>query len=177
MAGKEFVFMVLGEHPYGREMLIQLMGAGYVPKAIIEEVGPIAKEERLKFLEWIRGHMVAPTFDDLLEGSDVERFKAPHHNRRQCREILEELEPDLGVLGGTRILRKRILEVPTDEMLNSHPGLLPEVRGSASVAWSIYYDVPIGSTCHIIDPNIDTGDIVLRREIPVHRGETHELLC
>jgi len=177
MVSKEFVFMVLGEHPYGREMLMQLMGAGHVPKAIIEEVGPIAEEERLKFLERIKGHRVAPTFDDLLEGSDVERFKTPHHNRRQCREILEGLEPDLGVLGGTRIFRKRILEVPTDGMLNSHPGLLPEVRGSASVAWSVYHDVPIGSTYHFIDPKIDTGDIVLRRKIPVHWGNTYELLC
>ena len=62
-------------------------------------------------------------------------------------------------------------------MLNSHPGLLPEMRGSASVAWSIYHDVPIGCTCHFIEEGIDTGPIVNRREIPVHRGDTYELLC
>ncbi|TFH14679.1 hypothetical protein E4H04_09800, partial [Candidatus Bathyarchaeota archaeon] len=78
---------------------------------------------------------------------------------------------------GTRIIRKRILEIPKDGMLNSHPGLLPDVRGSASPAWSVYYDIPIGSTCHFIDPNIDTGDIVGRRVIPIHRGDTYEKLC
>jgi methionyl-tRNA formyltransferase len=41
---------------------------------------------------------------------------------------------------------------------------------------SIYYDIPIGSTCHFIDPNIDTGDIVLKRVIPF-RSDTYELLC
>jgi methionyl-tRNA formyltransferase len=174
---KSFAFLVLEEHPYGREMLMQLLEAGHVPSAVIEETGPVADEERDKFLERIRGHRVAPTFDTLLEGRDVQRHKVPHHNKQECREILTELGPDLGVLGGTRIISRGILRIPRDGMLNSHPGLLPEVRGSASVAWSIYYDIPIGCTCHFIDPNIDTGDIVLKRVIPVHRGDTYELLC
>ena len=38
MPNKQFVFMVLEEHPYGREMLMQLMDAGHFPMAIIEEV-------------------------------------------------------------------------------------------------------------------------------------------
>jgi len=177
MSGKRWVFMVLEEHPYGREMLMQLLEAGHVPAAVVEEASPVADEEREKFLVRIRGHRVAPTFTELLEGKEVPRYKVPHHNRRQCRELLEELEPDLGVLGGTRIISRRVLEIPPDGMLNSHPGLLPEVRGSASVAWSIYHDVPIGSTCHFIDPDIDTGDIVAKRVIPVHRGDTYELLC
>jgi len=174
---KRYVFLVLEEHPYGREMLMQLMGAGHVPSAVVEETGPVADEEREKFLERIRGHRVAPTFNQLLEGSGVPRYKVPNHNRRECRTILAELEPDLGVLGGTRIIRRSILEIPRDGMLNSHPGLLPEVRGSASVAWSVYYDIPIGCTCHFIDPDIDTGDIVVKRTIPVHRGDTYEDLC
>ena len=177
MSGKRWVFMVLEEHPYGREMLMQLLEAGHVPAAVVEEASPVADEEREKFLVRIKGHRVAPTFTDLLEGMNVPRYKVPHHNRRRCRELLKELEPDLGVLGGTRIIRKMVLEIPPDGMLNSHPGLLPEVRGSASVAWSVYHDVPIGSTCHFIDPDIDTGDIVLKRVIPVHRGDTYELLC
>jgi len=177
MGGKRWVFMVLEEHPYGREMLMHLLEAGHVPAAVVEEASPVADEEREKFLVRIKGHRVAPTFTDLLEGMNVPRYKVPHHNRRRCRELLKELEPDLGVLGGTRIIRKMVLEIPPDGMLNSHPGLLPEVRGSASVAWSVYHDVPIGSTCHFIDPDIDTGDIVLKRVIPVHRGDTYELLC
>jgi len=177
MTDKRFVFMVLEEHPYGREMLMQLLEVGHVPAAVVEEASPVAEEEREKFLVRIKGHRVAPTFTELLKGTDVPRYKVPHHNRRRCRELLKEMEPDLGVLGGTRIIRNRVLEIPPDGMLNSHPGLLPEVRGSASVAWSVYHDVPIGSTCHFIDPDIDTGDIVLKRVIPVHRGDTYELLC
>ena len=177
MPSKQFVFLVLEEHPYGREMLMQLLEAGHIPMAIIEESSEIAEEEKTKFLVRIKGHRVAPTFTEQLEGRDIPRYKVPHHNKKQCRELIEELQPDLGVLGGTRIIRKRLLEIPPDGMLNSHPGLLPEVRGSASPAWSVYYDIPIGATCHFIDPNIDTGDIVIRREIPIHRGDTYEKLC
>jgi len=177
MSGKQFVFMVLEEHPYGREMLMQLMDAGHYPMAIIEEVSDIAEEEKGKFLERIKGHRVAPTFTELLEGKDIPRYKVPHHNKKTCRLLLQELNPDLGVLGGTRIIRDRILRIPLEGMLNAHPGLLPEVRGSASPAWSVYYDIPIGATCHFIDPGIDTGDIVGKREIPIHRGDTYEKLC
>lgn len=177
MPDKQFVFMVLEEHPYGREMLMQLIEAGHIPRAIIEESSEIAVEEKKKFLERIKGHRVAPTFTELLEEVSIPRYKVPHHNKKQCRILLEKLKPNLGVLGGTRIIKKRILEIPPDGMLNSHPGLLPEVRGSASPAWSVYYDIPIGSTCHFIDPNIDTGDIVGKRLIPISRGDTYEKLC
>lgn len=169
--------MVLEEHPYGREMLMQLMKAGFDPRAIIEESSPIAEEEKEKFLVRIKGHRVAPTFTELVKEKEIPRYKVPHHNKKECRLLLEKLKPRLVVLGGTRIIRKKILSIPPDGMLNSHPGLLPEVRGSASVAWAIYYDIPMGSTCHFIDPNIDTGDIVVKREIPVHKGDTYELLC
>ena len=62
-------------------------------------------------------------------------------------------------------------------MVNSHPGLLPDCRGSASPAWSVYYDIPIGSSTHFCDNGIDTGDLLLRREVPVKRGMTYEDLC
>lgn len=177
MSDKQFVFLVLEEHPVGREMLMQLMDAGHYPMAVIEEASDIAKEEKRKFLERIKGHRVAPTFTELLEGKDIPRYKVPHHNKKTCRQLLQELNPDLGVLGGTRIIRDRILRIPPEGMLNAHPGLLPEVRGSASPAWSVYYDIPIGATCHFIDPSIDTGDIVGKREIPIHKGDTYEKLC
>ena len=177
MSDKQFVFMVLEEHPYGREMLMQIMNAGHYPMAIIEETSDIAEEEKGKFLERIKGHRVAPTFTELLEGKDIQRYKVPHHNKKTCRQLLQELNPDLGVLGGTRIIRDRILSIPPEGMLNAHPGLLPEVRGSASPAWSVYYDIPIGATCHFIDPGIDTGDIVGKREILIHKGDTYEKLC
>lgn len=171
-----YAFLVLKEHPYGREMLSQLLAAGFEPAIVIEENSPVADEERQKFYNRIQGQPIPPTFTELLAGRSIRRVEAPHHNKTECEQLLKEAQPDLVVLGGTRIIRPNILAIPKDGTLNSHPGLLPEARGSASVAWSIYYDIPIGCTCHLIDPNIDTGPIVLRRTIPVHRGDTYEKL-
>lgn len=171
-----YAFLVLKEHPYGREMLSQLLAAGFEPAVIIEEDSPVADEEREKFYERLAGQPLPPTFDELLAGRAVRRESVPHHNQDECRQLLEAVRPDLMVLGGTRIIRQRIFSLARDGALNSHPGLLPQVRGSASVAWSIYYDIPIGSTCHFIDADIDTGDIVGQRTIAVHRGDSYEKL-
>ena len=90
---------------------------------------------------------------------------------------IKELELDLIVFGGTRIIRGEILDFPKDGVINSHPGLLPECRGSASPAWSVYHDIPIGSSTHFCDNGIDTGQLLLRREVPVKRGMKYEDLC
>ena len=90
---------------------------------------------------------------------------------------IEDLPLDLIVFGGTRIIRGEILDHPKDGVVNSHPGLLPDCRGSASPAWVFYHDIPIGSSTHFCDNGIDTGDLLLRREVPVKRGMTYEDLC
>ena len=174
---KRFGFLVLAEHPYGREMLAQLLAAGHVPAFLLEEDSDEAEVEREKFLERMHGFEIAPSFDELLAGRSIRRLRVPHHNGEACRALLAQERPDLIVLGGTRILKPFVIAAARDGCLNAHPGLLPHVRGSASVAWSIHRDLPVGCTCHFIDGTIDTGPIVSRREIPVRRGDSYEKLC
>jgi methionyl-tRNA formyltransferase len=50
-------------------------------------------------------------------------------------------------------------------------------RGWASVAWAIETDVEIGCTCHFVHTGVDTGAIVERRTIPVHRSDSYQKLC
>lgn len=173
----DYAFLVLEEHPYGRQMLQQLLEAGFAPRILIEEASAVADTERQKFLDRIAGHPVAPTFTELLAGRDVRREKVENHNDPRCAAILRDVAPALIVLGGTRILKPHVFEVAGDGCLNAHPGLLPEVRGSASVAWAIHLDEKVGCTCHFIEAGVDTGPIVGRREIAVHRGDTYEKLC
>lgn len=44
-------------------------------------------------------------------------------------------------------------------------------------AWSVYHDIKVGSTTHFCDNGIDTGNLLLRREVPVQRGMTYPDLC
>jgi methionyl-tRNA formyltransferase len=171
-----FAFLVLKEHPYGREMLRILMDQGILPGLVIEEVSDIADEERAKFLTRIAAQPVPPTMADLLAGRDIPHREVENHNDCACRRYLAAFDPDLIVLGGTRILRPDILTIPRLGTVNAHPGLLPWLRGSSSVAWALYKDLPVGSTTHLLDANIDTGPIILQRHLAVYPGDTYEEL-
>ena len=182
MAKPVFAYLLLKEHPYGREMLWQILSEGYVPTIVITEVSEIAHEEREKFLKRIEGKSIAPPIISQLKdlegnGIVVPHVEVPIHNSEHVMPHIRDLELDLIVFGGTRIIRGEILDYPKDGVINSHPGLLPDCRGSASSAWSVYHDIPIGSSTHFCDNGIDTGDLLLRREIPVKRGMTYEDLC
>ena len=182
MAKPDFAYLLLKEHPYGREMLKQLISENFIPKIIISEVSEIADEEREKFLKRIEGNEIAESIesqiDELsLSGINVEHVEVSIHNSEQVMPHIKELELDLIAFGGTRIIRGEILDFPKDGVINSHPGLLPECRGSASPAWSVYHDIPIGSSTHFCDNGIDTGQLLLRREVPVKRGMKYEDLC
>ena len=165
------------EHPFGREMLSRLLAAGLPPALILEEDSALGDLERRKFRERIGAHPVAPSIAARAEELGIPLVSVEAHRDEYCLEPLRAADPDLIVLGGTRILRGELLAYPRDGVLNSHPGLLPECRGSASPAWSVYHDIPIGASCHFCTEAIDEGDLVGRREIAVRRGATYEDLC
>jgi methionyl-tRNA formyltransferase len=155
-------------------MLRILLEQGFRPGLIVEEASPVADEERLKFLTRIAGQPVPPSIADLIAGLDIPHEEVDNHNNAVCQEALEAFKPEAVVLGGTRIIRPPILTIPPQGTVNAHPGLLPRLRGSSSVGWALYKDLPIGSTVHFVDSGIDTGSIILQRRLPVHRGETYE---
>ena len=158
-------------------MLKQLLSEGFVPEIIISENSEIADEERDKFLIRIEGNPIAATIEEQISSLDVTHVEVAIHNSEQVMPYLNDLDLDLIIFGGTRIIRGEILDYPKDGVINSHPGLLPECRGSASPAWSVYHDIPIGSSTHFCDNGIDTGELLMRREVLVKRGMTYEDLC
>lgn len=171
-----FAFLVLEEHPYGREMLRILLENGFTPGLIIQEVSAVGDEERDKFLTRIAGQPIPPRITELIAGKKVPIYCVSNHNNPACQELLEDFKPDLLVLGGTRIIKPPILRVPDLGTVNAHPGILPRLRGSSSVGWALYKDLPQGATAHFVDPEIDTGDIILSRQLPVYRDDSYESL-
>lgn len=171
-----YVYLVLEEHPYGREMLGALLENNFTPSMVIQEVSAVADVEREKFLTRMAGQPIAPRINQLISGKKIPLFSVGNHNDPVCQALLIADRPDLLILGGTRIIKPNILEIPGQATLNAHPGLLPWLRGSASVGWALYKDYPQGATVHFIDPGIDTGDIIFREELPVYRNDTYESL-
>ena len=77
---------------------------------------------------------------------------------------LKKWSPDLAIFTGGNILREDLLSIPRLGVLNSHLGLLPEIRGMSTPEWSLLTGVPIGITIHFMDSGLDTGPILLRRD-------------
>lgn len=78
-------------------------------------------------------------------------------------EFLKENKYDIGIQGGTGILKPDVIKEFKEGILNFHPGDLPEYRGCCAPEWQIYENRPIVSTCHIVDEGIDTGAIYKKK--------------
>lgn len=93
-------------------------------------------------------------------------------------EDLRALQPDLCVTAAFgQILSQEILDIPRIGTVNVHSSLLPKYRGSAPINWAIMEGETItGVTTMMTDKGLDTGDILLKREVEILPGETAEEL-
>lgn len=99
-----------------------------------------------------------------LPGSSV--LEGPELFTPEGLERLAATCPSIGVSAFFGyILRKDVLALFPDGILNVHSGLLPYNRGAHPNVWSIVDRTPAGATVHYIDEGIDTGDIVAQRQI------------
>ena len=113
MSKPRFAYLLLKEHPYGREMLRQILSEGFVPEIIIEEDSVVSDEEREKFLKRIEGNPIAPPIAEQAAENGILLVPVPIHKSPEVMPHLEGLELDLIVFGGTRIIRGEILDYPS----------------------------------------------------------------
>lgn len=87
-------------------------------------------------------------------------------NNRQTVMELVNLKPDFILLAESGIIKDSVIKIPTQGILNSHPGILPRYRGIDVVYWALFNDdfENIGSTVHLVNEGIDTGPIVYKRK-------------
>jgi hypothetical protein len=89
-------------------------------------------------------------------------LRVPSANSAVVRERLRELSPSAVVINGTRILRPEILRATEAPFINMHAGVTPAYRGVHGGYWALADGRPelVGTTIHLVDEGIDTGDIV-----------------
>jgi methionyl-tRNA formyltransferase len=67
-----------------------------------------------------------------------------------------------------KILKKELIELPKYGSINLHPSLLPLYRGMAPQHWPIINgDSKTGITVHFIDEGVDTGDLIIQKELSI----------
>lgn len=89
-------------------------------------------------------------------------------------ETLRAMKPDfICVVAYGKILPREILEIPKYGCINVHASLLPKYRGAAPIQWSIINGEEItGVTTMYMDTKMDTGDIILEKEVKIGENET-----
>ncbi|WP_407307560.1 methionyl-tRNA formyltransferase [Desulfosporosinus sp. SB140] len=96
---------------------------------------------------------------------------------------LRELSPDcIIVVAYGQLLSKEILDLSPKGCINVHASLLPSYRGAAPIHWALINgEERTGVTTMQMDEGLDTGDILLKRDIIVSEeetmGEVHDKLA
>jgi methionyl-tRNA formyltransferase len=97
-------------------------------------------------------------------------------NNAELRSRLEGIQPDaIIVVAYGRLIPGWMLDLPRYGNLNLHGSLLPKYRGAAPIQWAVANGETItGVTTMRLDEGMDTGDMLLRRELPIHPSDTAE---
>jgi len=120
---------------------------------------------------------------NIIHFEDFEKHYVKCVNGPENEPLIKKLNPDIILQAGAGILKSNIFSLAKKATINVHHGLAPEVRGMNSTFWCLYYGLTdlIGVTCHIIDKNLDTGDIVTQFKYKYTEGDSfikiQEKLC
>ena len=89
-------------------------------------------------------------------------------------ETVRELAPEVIIVAAFgQILPGALLDIPPFGCINVHASLLPRYRGAAPIQYSIIDgEEKTGITIMHMDAGLDTGDIILQRELPIAGDET-----
>jgi len=119
--------------------------------------------------------MTAPPVKEtaLAAGLDVtqpEKIK----NNAEFRTRLENIVPDaIVVVAYGRIVPPWMLALPRFGCINLHASLLPKYRGAAPIQWAVAMGETVtGNTTMLLEEGLDTGPILLQREIAIDPNQT-----
>ena len=92
----------------------------------------------------------------------------------ESETLLRKLAPEcVVIIAYGQIIPAKLLPIPKLGWINLHASLLPKYRGAAPINWAIVNgEARTGVTTMRIDAGMDTGDILLRKEIEIGAKET-----
>ncbi len=95
-------------------------------------------------------------------------------NNDEFRDRLTAIQPDaIIVVGYGRIIPGWMLHLPPYGNINVHASLLPKYRGAAPIQWALANGEKVtGVTTMQIDEGLDTGDILLKRQMTIAPDDT-----
>ncbi|MEY2439290.1 MAG: phosphoribosylglycinamide formyltransferase 1 [Verrucomicrobiota bacterium] len=159
-------------------------GKGTNCRAILERIqsGQLQAEARVI----VSDVFDAPILDIAREFSVPNAYLPPGQFRTRLSpetetELVRTLR-DAGVVlvvlaGFMRVLKAPMLEAFPRRIVNIHPSLLPKFTGLAAWAQALAAGEKVtGCTVHFVDEQIDHGDIIAQRDVPILADDTPETL-
>lgn len=95
-------------------------------------------------------------------------------NNEEFKAQLEAIRPEaIIVVAYGRIIPRWMIDLPPLGNINVHASLLPKYRGAAPIQWAIACGETVtGVTTMRIDAGLDTGDMLLKAEVPIAADDT-----
>jgi methionyl-tRNA formyltransferase len=108
------------------------------------------------------------------EAAGLPPFPTGRLKKPEVLEAWSATQPDLCLMAFVNhILPERVLEAPPRGTIQYHPSLLPRHRGRSAINWAIMQgDDVTGITIFWVDRGIDTGPILLQKEVPIGPDDT-----
>jgi len=159
-------------------------GKGTNCRAILESIrsGALAAEVRVV----ISDVFDAPILNIAREFSIPNAYLPPGQFRTRLEpqaendlvRMLRDASVELVVLAGfMRVLKSPMLDAFPRCIVNIHPSLLPKFPGLEAWKQALVAGEKVsGCTVHYVDEEIDHGDIIVRREVPILPNDTPESL-
>jgi methionyl-tRNA formyltransferase len=134
----------------------------------IAKIGILGAVNGLRLRKWFL-HTKAMDIFGAAAQAGVPIHEVEWMNSDDAGELLGKMNVDLGISLGCGYIEARVFMRPRFGMINYHGELLPEYPGAQSIIWAIHEGASeTGFTIHRIDAKIDSGDILLRCEFPIH---------
>ncbi|MDA3969559.1 formyltransferase family protein [Helicobacter ibis] len=96
-------------------------------------------------------------------------------NKNQLENIFMQIDSKTLVVSANNyfIFTKKILDKHNLTIINYHNSLLPKYKGSNAALWCIYNnEEKSGITWHMVNENIDSGEILVQKEIILNKNHT-----
>ncbi len=115
-----------------------------------------------------------PGFPQAVAFYGVPSFEPANPNQPGFIAQMRALEPDLFLsIGYPKIFHSELLRVPRRLSVNFHASLLPAYRGKHPVFWCLRKGERwSGVTVHVMDPRIDTGDLLYQVRCQTRRSDS-----
>ena len=120
------------------------------------------------------GALQFPPVKECAVAHGIEVFQPTRIRLEENVEFLRKYDADILVVAAFgQILPKSILDMPKYGCINVHASLLPKYRGAAPIQWAVINGDPVtGVTIQQMDIGVDTGDIIVTKELAIAADET-----